>query len=189
MVRGVWSCNTVTGQGIQLSGKLGLAYDANCNNEIKGRTVMGKQTSIARDEILINGLKKELKKGMMKVFVMSVVLWGEETWTLRKMIAQHLKHSHCGCGEEWKNQLAIRTYNKWGKGDEGWMLLEAREMWQHLWEEGHRRRRDDEESSCLAGWWMTTTSDSYNTLLIKERRKSTEHGRMEWSCHKRDLSA
>lgn len=39
---------------------------------------------------------------MMKVIVMSVVLCGEETWTLRKMTSKHLKHSRCGCGEEWK---------------------------------------------------------------------------------------
>ena len=45
---------------------------------------MGKQSFIARGELLRSGLNRELKKRMIKVLIWSVVLYGSETWTLRK---------------------------------------------------------------------------------------------------------
>jgi hypothetical protein len=50
-------------------------------------------------ELLTKGLKKDLKKRMVKTLVWPVALYGCETWTMKKEI---VTLSRYGCGEEWR---------------------------------------------------------------------------------------
>ena len=61
-----------------------ITEDARCHQEIKQRIAMGKQALVKRGELLRGGLNRGLKKRMVKVLIWSIVLYGAETWTLRK---------------------------------------------------------------------------------------------------------
>ena len=51
---------------------------------MKARIVLAKDAFSKRKELLTKSLSKELKKRIVKVLVWPVVMYGCETWTLRK---------------------------------------------------------------------------------------------------------
>src|SRR6218665_1874276 len=55
-----------------------------CHREIKRRIAMGKEAFSRRKELLRRGLKRYLKKRMVKTLIWSVTLYCAGTWTLRK---------------------------------------------------------------------------------------------------------
>lgn len=61
-----------------------ITEDGKCHREIKRRIGMGKAAFTKRKELLRRSFKRELKKRMVKCLVWSVVLYGAETWTMRK---------------------------------------------------------------------------------------------------------
>ena len=80
---------TINGEDIEQVNKfcyLGsvVTQDAKCHTEIKRRINMGKDAFCKRKELLRGKLNRTLKKRMVKTLVWSVVLYGSETWTMRK---------------------------------------------------------------------------------------------------------
>src|SRR6218665_2567681 len=65
--------------------------DARCHREIKRRIAMGKEAFYRRKELLRGGLKRCLKKRLVKTLIWSVTLYCAETWTLRKEDINRLK--------------------------------------------------------------------------------------------------
>ena len=61
-----------------------VTQDAKCHTEIRRRINIGKDAFYKRKELLRGKLNRNLKKKMVKTLVWSVVLYGSETWTLRK---------------------------------------------------------------------------------------------------------
>ncbi len=61
-----------------------ITEDGKCHREIKRRIGMGKDAFTKRKELLRRSFNRELKKRMVKCLVWSVVLYGAETWTMRK---------------------------------------------------------------------------------------------------------
>ena len=61
-----------------------VTQDAKCHMEIKRRINMGKDAFYKRKELMRGKLNRNLKKRMAKTLVWSVVLYGSETWTMRK---------------------------------------------------------------------------------------------------------
>src|SRR6218665_3470149 len=61
-----------------------ITSDAKCHVEIRRRIAMGKDAFYKRKELLRGKLNKNLKKRIIKSVIWSVVLYGSETWTLRK---------------------------------------------------------------------------------------------------------
>jgi len=61
-----------------------VTNDARCHVEIKRRIAMEKNAFYKRGELLRGSLNMKLKKRMVKTLVWSVVLYGSETWTLRR---------------------------------------------------------------------------------------------------------
>ena len=61
-----------------------ITEDARCHREIQRRIVIGKDAFEKRKELLRGKINKELKKRMVKTLVWSVMLYGSETWTMRK---------------------------------------------------------------------------------------------------------
>ena len=61
-----------------------ITEDARCQSEIRRRIAMGKEAFYQRRELMRSSLNKELKKRMIKTLIWSVVLYGSETWTMRK---------------------------------------------------------------------------------------------------------
>src|SRR6218665_2501648 len=61
-----------------------ITSDAKCHVEIWRRIAMGKDAFYKRKELLRGKLNKNLKKRIIKSMIWSVVLYGLETWTMRK---------------------------------------------------------------------------------------------------------
>ena len=62
---------------------------------------MAKEAFNRKRSIFCGPLQKEQRKRLVKCFVCSVVLYGAETWTLRRMSKNNWKHLRCGYGEGW----------------------------------------------------------------------------------------
>ena len=61
-----------------------ITTDAKCHRDIKRRIALGKEAFTKRKELLRGNMNRNLKKRMIKTLVWSVVLYGSETWTMRK---------------------------------------------------------------------------------------------------------
>jgi len=61
-----------------------------CVEEVKARIAMAKVSFNKSKELLTKGLKKDLKKRMVKTLVWPVALYGCETWTMKKEVVDKL---------------------------------------------------------------------------------------------------
>lgn len=61
-----------------------LAEDGRSTIEVNKRIAMAKNAFMKRKELLSKSLDLDLKKRIVKTFIWSVLLYGAETWTLRK---------------------------------------------------------------------------------------------------------
>src|SRR6218665_2870860 len=58
-----------------------ISDNARCHREIKRRIAMGKEAFYRKKELLRRGLKRCLKKRMVRTLIWSVTLYCAETWT------------------------------------------------------------------------------------------------------------
>src|SRR5678816_1970525 len=68
-----------------------ITTDAKCHREIKRRIVIGKEAFSNRRELLRGKLNRNLKIRMIRTLVWSVVMYGSETWTMRKADIRRLE--------------------------------------------------------------------------------------------------
>src|SRR6218665_2275568 len=68
-----------------------IADVARCHREIKRRIAMGKEAFSRRKVFLRGGLKRCLRKTIVKTLIWSVTLYCAETWTLRKEVITRLE--------------------------------------------------------------------------------------------------
>jgi len=61
-----------------------MTEDCRCETEIKVRIALAKEAFSKRRELLTKPFRKEVKKKIVKTLVWSTLLYGSETWTLRK---------------------------------------------------------------------------------------------------------
>ena len=61
-----------------------------CVEEVKARIAMAKVAFNNSKELLTKGLKKDLKKRMVRTLVWSVALYGCETWTMKREVVDKL---------------------------------------------------------------------------------------------------
>src|SRR6218665_2489131 len=61
-----------------------ITTDAKCHREIRTRIAIGKEAFSKRRELLRGKVNRTLKIRMIKTLIWSVVLYGAETWTMRK---------------------------------------------------------------------------------------------------------
>ena len=61
-----------------------ISNNMNCCQEVNQRIAMAKEAHNRKINIFCGPLEKELRKRLVKCFVWSVVLYGAETWTLRR---------------------------------------------------------------------------------------------------------
>src|SRR6218665_1475730 len=62
-----------------------ISNDAKYHREIRRRIAMGKEAFLKRKELLRGGLKRSLKKRMIKTLIWSVTLYCAESWTMRQV--------------------------------------------------------------------------------------------------------
>ena len=61
-----------------------ITKDMRCSTEIKTRIAMAKEGFNRKRRLLCGPLEKELRKRLVKCYIWSVLLYGAETWSLRK---------------------------------------------------------------------------------------------------------
>ena len=84
-----------------------MTDDGRCQNEINSRITQAKEAFLDRRERMTKSLEKSTKVKIVKTLVWTTLLYGSETWTLKK-ISRKWKPWKCGYGEGWK-RLAGRT--------------------------------------------------------------------------------
>ena len=66
--------------------------------EVRRRIALGKEAFNKKKDLMQKSLSLHLRKCMVKVFVLSVVLYGSEHGLYKKRIFSDLRHLKCGYG-------------------------------------------------------------------------------------------
>ena len=78
-----------------------ITVDGDCSHEIKRYLLFGRKTMTNLNGILKStDITLPTKVHVVKTMVFPVVMYGCESWTIRKPSAKELKHLNCGVGED-----------------------------------------------------------------------------------------
>ena len=78
-----------------------ITADGDCSHEIKRRLFLGRKVMINLDSIFKSrDITLPTKVRLVKVMVFLVVMYGCESWTVRKLSAEELMLLNCGVGED-----------------------------------------------------------------------------------------
>ena len=76
-----------------------ITADGDCSHEIKRRLLFGRKVMTNIDSILKNrDITLSTKVHLVKAMVLPVVLYGCESWTIKKLSAKELMILKCGVG-------------------------------------------------------------------------------------------
>ena len=76
-----------------------ITVDGDCSYEIKRCLLLGKKVMINLDSIL-KSITLPTKICLVKAMVLPVVMYGCESWTVRRLSAEELMLLNCGVGED-----------------------------------------------------------------------------------------
>jgi hypothetical protein len=74
-----------------------ITNDARCAREIKASIAMAKAAAFNKKTLFTSKLDLELRKKLVKCYIWSIALYGEETWTLRKLEQKYLESLEMWC--------------------------------------------------------------------------------------------
>ena len=78
-----------------------IMADGDCSHEIKRRLLLGREVMLNLDSILKSrGITLPTKVPLVKAMVFLVVMYGCESWTIKKASAEELMLLNCGVGED-----------------------------------------------------------------------------------------
>ena len=78
-----------------------VTADGDCSHEIKRRLLLGRKIMTNLDSILKSrDITLSTKVHLVKAMVFSVVMYGSECWTIRKLSTKELMLLNCGVGED-----------------------------------------------------------------------------------------
>ena len=78
-----------------------ITADGDCSHEIKSCLLLGRKIMISLDSILKSSdITLSTKVRLVKAMVFPVVMYGCESWTIRKLSAEELMLLNCGVGED-----------------------------------------------------------------------------------------
>ena len=78
-----------------------IAADGDCSHEIKRRLLLGRKAMTNLDSILKSrDITLPTKAYLVKAMVFPVVMYGCESWTIKKLSAKELMILNCGVGED-----------------------------------------------------------------------------------------
>ena len=77
-----------------------VTADGDRSHEIKRHLLLGRKTMTNLDCVFISrGITLPIKAHIIKAMVFPVVMYGCETWTIKRLRAKELMLSNCGAGE------------------------------------------------------------------------------------------
>ena len=78
-----------------------ITADGDCSHEIKRRLLLARKVMASLDSILKSrDITLSTKVHLIKVMVFPVVMYGCESWTVKKAECQELMLLNCGVGED-----------------------------------------------------------------------------------------
>ena len=78
-----------------------ITVDGDCSHEIKRCLFLGRKVMTKLDSILKNrDINLPTKVHLVKAMVFPVVMYGRESWTVKKLNAEELMLLNCGVGED-----------------------------------------------------------------------------------------
>ena len=78
-----------------------ITADGDCSHEIKRRLLLGRKVMTNLDSILKSrDITLSTKVCLVKAVVFPVVMYGCESWTVKKLSAKELMLLNCGAGDE-----------------------------------------------------------------------------------------
>ena len=78
-----------------------ITADGDCSHEIKRRLLLGRKVMTNRDSILKSrDITLPAKVHLVKAMVFPVVMYGCESWTIKKAELEELMLLNCGVGED-----------------------------------------------------------------------------------------
>ena len=78
-----------------------ITADGDCSHEIKRLLLLGRKVVINLDSILKSkDITLPTKVRLLKTMVFPVVMYGYESWTIRKLSTEELMPLNCGVGED-----------------------------------------------------------------------------------------
>ena len=78
-----------------------VTADGDCSHEIKRRSLLGRKVKTNLDSIFKSrDIALSTKVHLIKVMVFPVVMYGCESWTVRRLSAKELMLLNCGVGED-----------------------------------------------------------------------------------------
>ena len=78
-----------------------MAADSDCSHEIKRCLLLGRKVKTNLDSILKSrDITLSTKVRLVKAMVFPVVMYGCESWTIKKLRAEELMLLNCGVGED-----------------------------------------------------------------------------------------
>ena len=78
-----------------------ITANGDCSHEIKRRLLLGRKAMTNLDSILKSrDITLQTKVHLLKAMVFPVVMYGCESWTIRKLSTEELMLLNCGVGED-----------------------------------------------------------------------------------------
>ena len=78
-----------------------ITADGDCSHEIEKRLLLGRKVMTNLDSIFKSrDIILPTKVHLVKAMVFSVVMYGCESWTVRRLSAEELMRLNCGVGED-----------------------------------------------------------------------------------------
>ena len=78
-----------------------IIADGDCSHEIKRRLLLGRKVMTDLDSILKNrDITLPAKVHLVKAMVFPVVIYGCESWNIKKLSTKELRLLNCGVGED-----------------------------------------------------------------------------------------
>ena len=83
-----------------------ITADGDCSHEIKRRLLLGRKVMTNLDSVLKSrGIMLPAKVSIVKAMVFPVVMYGCESWTIKKAKCQKLMLFNCGVGEDSRSPM------------------------------------------------------------------------------------
>ena len=90
-----------------------ISADGDCSHEIKRRLLLGRKAMTNLDSILkIRDITLLIKIRLVKAMVFPVVMYGCESWTIKKVESQRIDALNGGVGEDLRVPWTARRYNQ-----------------------------------------------------------------------------
>ena len=78
-----------------------ITADGDCSHEIKRRLLLGRKAMTNLDSMLKSrDITLPTKVHLVKAMVFPIVMYGCESWTIKKLSAEELMLLNCGVGED-----------------------------------------------------------------------------------------